>query len=163
MDNDLYIRIKLVDHKILLPKDKKRLFKREEINLFDDIKLFYHTPGWGDVWLYDHDDIIEQILPLYSFLYHYSSLNREISLNVWFHCATTSENRSLIRMTYGRDTFANLLMNLDIFLIKSKVLLLEDIKIPLNKEGSYKGLYCKINEENKIKRLVIRRSTDNNV
>ena len=161
MDNDIYIRIKLANHRcILLPRDKKRLFKREEINLFYDIDLLYHTPGWGDVWIYTHDDIVEQILPLYSFLYHYSSLNREISLNVWFQCSTTSDNRSLIRMTYGRDTFANLLMNLDMFLIKTKALLLEDIKIPLNTDGSYKGLYCRLNEQDKIKRLVIKRSID---
>lgn len=131
MDYDLYIRLASYYTNpacVRLPKNKPRIFTRESINLFSDIDKFSYYPNYGDLWISKTEGMkIEYILPLNCFLYERSP--RIYDRILLYKCKTSDKLSPLYKLTYGTDTFANHLVNIEHFLKQYKIELASDIKI----------------------------------
>ena len=165
MDYDLYMRIIYHEHKhnpnrvvLHLPKDKPRIFTRESIkHTISDIDQYTHYPDYGDIWVNTNpkEGFLDQIVSLNCFLYHRSLLLYNHS--VLYKCKTNDKSSPLYKLTFGRDTFANILVNIDYYIKQFKIDLVTDIKIPLSYEGWYDGLFTSyIGSDGKTKRFIVK-------
>lgn len=165
MDYDLYMRVIYHNHKLdpsrtvcHLPRDKPRIFTRESIkHTIPDIDNYIHYPDYGDIWvnIQPKEGFLDQILPLNCFLYHRSPLI-SYSHGLLYKCKTNDKSSPLYKLTFGRDTFANILINLDYFVKQYKIHLDSDIKIPLFPNGWYDGLFASyIGLDGKSKKFIV--------
>lgn len=168
MIDELFVRYKRIRKEpwyiersqLILEKDKRNLFHKSEFCLIEDLHKFSLYPNLGNVYIKRGSNEIEYITRLDQMLFNFEHVYHLDNMVTWSCKTTDIQNSQFKLLCIGRDTFANLLINLRDFIDKHNVILLSDIIICLEYD-MFNAIFMKyLNKNGRPSRLLIRERFD---